>query len=414
MLKVLKKKYIRRNYINNERIYLILKSLLVFSLMIPGSLAADIAPSSKIVTPGQSFFLNVSIDPRGTPIAGAQLDLSFNRTLLKINSVIEGNLFTQKGDNTYFNGGTINNSLGTVVNIFDAILGKSNITAQGTFIIINMTATGSSGISWINLSNVKISDTNGFPVSLNVTNASVRINNPPVLAAIGNKIIDEGQTLNFVLSAADPDGGILTFSSSNLPSGASFNPVTRSFQWAPDFTRSGTYQNVHFEVTDGFYVVYENITITVKNVNRVPSLTLTPANGSTFNETDTIQISIMANDPDNDPLAYIIKIDGVQVSTDPNYMWITTYSSSGYHLIEASVSDGTATVTRNSTIYIKNIYPRYDVNENGYVEIGDIAIIGQHFNDIVSIPYPRYDVNMDGVVNILDIAITAMHFGEQT
>ena len=44
-----------------------------------------------------------------------------------------------------------------------------------------------------------------------------------------------------------------------------------------------------------------------------------------------------------------------------------------------------------------NIYPRYDVNENGVVDIGDLTIIGQHFNEIVSAPYPRYDVNSDGV-----------------
>jgi Ca2+-binding EF-hand superfamily protein len=57
---------------------------------------------------------------------------------------------------------------------------------------------------------------------------------------------------------------------------------------------------------------------------------------------------------------------------------------------------------------------RYDVNQNGVVDIGDIAVIGQHFNEVVIPPYPRYDVNMDGVVNIADLAIAGQHFGEAT
>lgn len=57
-----------------------------------------------------------------------------------------------------------------------------------------------------------------------------------------------------------------------------------------------------------------------------------------------------------------------------------------------------------------NIYPRYDINENGIVDIDDLLIQSQYFNRIVSIPYPRYDVNMDGLVNILDSRIVAQHF----
>ncbi len=268
MLKVLNYEHSCNNHIINSRILEICILLMALVLLIPSSSAADVTSSSKIVAPGQSFDLNVTINPLGTPIAGAQLDLSFNRSILRINSVTEGPLFKQKGDSTFFNGGIINNSAGNVVNIFDAIIGRSNVTTPGTFIIINMTAIGSSGTLWINLSNVKISNTTGHPVLLNVINGTVRINNPPMLAAIGNKIIDEGLTLNFILSAVDSDGGNLTFSASNLPSGASFKAATRTFQWRPGNTQSGSYPNVHFEVSDGLYTVYENITITVNNVKR--------------------------------------------------------------------------------------------------------------------------------------------------
>lgn len=414
MLKVLNDKRICKSEIRINYFLKIGMLLLALVLLIPGTLAVDVNSSNKIVAPGQSFDLNVSIDPLGTPIAGAQLNFAFNKSILKINSVTEGNLFNQNGAITFFSGGNINNSAGTVINIFNAIIGKYNVTTRGTFIIINITATGSTGISGINLSNVKISDPSGYPVTFNMTNATVRINSPPVLTAIGNKTVNEGQALNFTISAVDPDGSTLTFSASNLPTGANFNPVTRTFQWTPGYDQSGTYAKVYFEVFDGLYTVYENITITVNDVNRAPALTLTPANGSTFNETDTIQINITTNDPDNDPLTYFIKINGIQVSTSLGYIWTTNYTSSGYHTIQASVSDGKTSVTQNSTIYINNVYPRYDVNENGIVDIGDLVTIGQHFNENTGIQYPRYDVNKDSVVDIADITITAQHFGEHT
>jgi len=176
---------------------------------------------------------------------------------------MEGNLFNQSGTSTFFTRGMINNSSGTVTNIFDVILGRGNVTSSGTFIVINMTAIGAFGTSFINLSNVKISDPNGKGIVLNVTNGSVSINTPPILAAIGNKTVKVGQTLTFILSATDTDGDVLTYSASNLPSGALFNPETRTFQWTPN--QIGSYSNVHFEVSDGTFIDFENITITVNN-----------------------------------------------------------------------------------------------------------------------------------------------------
>lgn len=373
-----------------------------------------VMPSGKNVTFGQDFQLNVSIDPRGTAIAGAQLNLAFNKSILKINNILEGNLFKQGGASTMFNSGIIDNTNGTVSNIYGTIFGSSNITTQGTFIIINATAIGTSGTSGIDLSNIMVSDPMGAAVSFNTTGATININIPPVMELIGNRTVDEGQLISFTLNAIDANGDPLSYSASNLPTGATFNTATRTFMWTPTFTQSEIYPNVRFEVSDGVLIRFENITITVNNVNRVPTFTVMPVNGSVFNETEIISIKVTAADLDNDNLDYIIEIDGKHVSTSPGYNWTTNYSSSGNHTIYVSVSDGTALVSKTISVYINNVYPRYDVNENGVVDIGDLTIIAQHFNEVVSTPYPRYDVNMDGSVNIVDIVITAQHFGETT
>ena len=99
-----------------------------------------------------------------------------------------------------------------------------------------------------------------------------------MLAAIGNKTVNEGQSLTFTISATDPDGDNLTYSASNLPSGATFTPATRTFSWTPSYTQAGTYANVHFQVSDGSLTDSENITILVID-NTPPRIT----NVSTIN-----------------------------------------------------------------------------------------------------------------------------------
>ncbi len=152
--------------------------LLSLIFLVGQASAADVIviPSTKTVIQGQTFNLNISIDPMGTAIAGAQLNIEFNKTMLNVNSIKEGNLFKQNGASTFFNNGTINNSLGTVLNTFNVILGHFNVSTPETFITINFTALSSSGQSGINLSNVKISDPNANYVALNVINGSVNIN----------------------------------------------------------------------------------------------------------------------------------------------------------------------------------------------------------------------------------------------
>ncbi len=86
----------------------------------------------------------------------------------------------------------------------------------------------------------------------------------PELAQIGNKSIEENQTLNFTLSATDPDGDPLSFSSSKLPDGATLDGVTGAFAWTPTYAQSGSYL-VTFIVSDQNLSDSETITINVSD-----------------------------------------------------------------------------------------------------------------------------------------------------
>ena len=93
-------------------------------------------------------------------------------------------------------------------------------------------------------------------------------NSSPVLNPIGNKTVTEGQMLQFVVAASDPDAGdVLLYTASGLPGGAIFDPDTRTFTW--DNPVTGAYPGCRFEVTDGLLSDYEDITITVNAVQPV-------------------------------------------------------------------------------------------------------------------------------------------------
>ncbi len=116
-------------------------------------------------------------------------------------------------------------------------------------------------------------------------------NQPPVLASIGNKSVVEEELLEFTISATDPETDPLTYTASNLPSGANFDSGTRTFSWTPGIGQAGSDHNVHFVVTDGEFMDSEDITITVSNVNLPPSGGGGDGGGSGGGATDDARIT---------------------------------------------------------------------------------------------------------------------------
>ena len=82
-----------------------------------------------------------------------------------------------------------------------------------------------------------------------------------------SKTINEGQSLQFFVSATDEDNDPLTFSAENLPNGATFSTQDNQFSWKPTFFQSNVYTGIKFKVSDGKGGEdFETIQITVKDV----------------------------------------------------------------------------------------------------------------------------------------------------
>jgi len=146
------------------------------TLCLPGMASAaeattvSIATPSQSIDPGQQFTASISVVP-GTAIAGMQFDLSFDPSLVTVESVKEGDLLGQGGTSTFFNSGKIDNQAGTVTGVFGAITSPgAAVSIQGTFATITLTAK-KQGEGWpLSLSHVIVGDMNGNPVSVSLGN----------------------------------------------------------------------------------------------------------------------------------------------------------------------------------------------------------------------------------------------------
>jgi hypothetical protein len=190
------------------------------------------------------------------------------------------------------------------------------------------------------------------------------VNRPPVLEPIANQTVDENKPLTFTITGSDPDkedAGLLKYTATNLPTGATFDATSRTFSWTPTYEQSGIYPNVTFTVTDPQGLNAEiPITIRVNHVNRPPQLE--PVSPITSAENQLISFTLKGSDPDredNGKLRYRISnlpagalINGVS----GEFTWTPDYDQSGEYDLAAQVIDSAGTTAdQNIRITVTNV-----------------------------------------------------------
>jgi VCBS repeat-containing protein len=188
------------------------------------------------------------------------------------------------------------------------------------------------------------------------------VNDAPVLAPIGDKLVEEETLLSFLVAASDPNdspaNGIM-LSVVGLPTGASFDPATGEFLWTPAENQQGTYSITFTATDDGTpnAADSETITITVNEVNDAP--VLTAIGDRSGQEGSLLSFFVQASDPNDDP-ANQVSLSVVDLPTgasfDPatgEFRWLPDFSNIGTHTLTfQATDDGFGNLTDAETITI--------------------------------------------------------------
>ncbi len=164
-----------------QYITVVLLSFFVFAINVSAVSPVEVTvnPASQVIKKGQEITINISIDPVNSPITAAQFNMLFNSSLIEVKNVTEGDLYSQNGADTIFNSGILNNTEGTLINVWGLIITPgANVTTKGDLATITIYAKDA-GVSLINLTSVIVSDPDSQAAQVNITNGSITASLPP-------------------------------------------------------------------------------------------------------------------------------------------------------------------------------------------------------------------------------------------
>ncbi len=190
-------------------------------------------------------------------------------------------------------------------------------------------------------------------VRINVLNA----NRPPVLSDMADISANEGGLVTIAPQATDADNDPITFYYSA--------PLDTTGKWLTGYDDAGTY-TVTVTASDGIDTVTKNVNVIIANTNRAPEASLV-VNKYTANPNENLTVTLIASDPDLDPMTYSLKKDNVEIASGAITNQITTnvsFSSIGDHTLTLTVTDPSSLAatqavgidivdpnTNNNTIY---------------------------------------------------------------
>ena len=326
-----------------------------------------VSPLSQTVNASTPFEISIDCVPQ-QPVKAFELKLSYNPSLVQVNSVSEGDFFS--GYTTFFSEGVIDNTAGRVINIYNLIVGQGNVTEAGSLVTINLTARTISGTSALTLYDVRLTNESEY-LEISVVSGSVTVtggstppppnpppeeppenppgeeNTPPEQPErpIGPTLAEVGTLYSYSSSATDLDNdsvrlrfdwgdGSLSPWSDFVASGVS---VSQSHAW----TNVSNYQvRVIVQDTDGSNSTWSETLTVMISQNEIEGLP--PVGSFHVPENTSVNHSIVFDasgsyDPDGLILSYVWDFgDGI---TGTGAVLVHTYETAGEYMVTLTVTD---------------------------------------------------------------------------
>ena len=159
----------------------------------------SIDPECQIISMGEYFTVNISVDPEGNETYAASYTLYFNTTLLNASSPVNGSFLSQDGAQTWQTRNITDNTNGTIEYGECRKSVQYGVTNPGvlTAVTFEAIADGFCELGLGKLDGVILADPNFTAISTVVNNGSVRI------GLCGNANTDESVDLGDVLDVFD-------------------------------------------------------------------------------------------------------------------------------------------------------------------------------------------------------------------
>ncbi len=234
--------------------------------------------------------------------------------------------------NTKFVAGSSRASFGAGVTVNSTVV-ESATSLVATITVSATAALGSRAVGVISPTQTAIL-AGGFAIS--------EANRAPALAPINDTSVFEAAVLDLPVSATDPDGDALTITASTLPPFAQLTDHgngTATLRLAPGYADAGAYP-VTLTASDGALSSSQEFTLTVTDLNRPPTVSSQPVTSA--RDGRPYEYTVVAGDPDNDPLAFSLDSGPAGMNIDPAgaLTWVPTGAQVGRHAVTVIVSDG--------------------------------------------------------------------------
>jgi len=128
----------------------------------------SVSPSTVEASQGETFRIDITVDPHEMAIYGAQFNLYFDQNLLNATSQVQGAFLAQDGTTTTVITNTINNTLGKIEYAETRLGAEHGVSNPGVFASVTFEVVGMAGRSNLKLSNVIVSSSEGKPLETTI------------------------------------------------------------------------------------------------------------------------------------------------------------------------------------------------------------------------------------------------------
>ncbi len=209
-----------------------------------------------------------------------------------------------------------------------------------------------------------VSDTgNGQVTQPSTTSTTIRItaratDTAPIFASASESAtVAEGQTLTLPVTATKEEGDELTYTSANLPAGATLDPATGVLSWTPQAGQAGSY-TVQVTAGDGSMSSTETVNITVTHTDFVPEFV--PLLPQYAREGAPVQFTVVADDVDGAPLLYdlVNPPPGATVNAMTGvFTWTPGYGTAGVYTLQFTAADPSGlTASLNVSLDVTHVF----------------------------------------------------------